>query len=325
MINKESEQFIEALKTDSITGILSASKTDLHNHAGRSGNPRFIENRASKNNGKPCTIPAPPATFSDLNEMQQWYNEHVKCFCPSGPEGQLLRFEAGFAEAGRSNIKVLTMSYSRMDASLVGGMRVLISSLNSFHEMYCKDTLFLPELTFSRHCCIEEEAEQLDEILSYRFFTSIDICNGEQPDDPPYKNFRPLYEKAEKAGLCKRAHVGEFGTAEDVQRAVEELSLDEVHHGIAAASSPSVIKFLADQKITLNLCPSSNVMLKTAPSYAAHPIQTLYRNGVPVTINTDDLLIFNQTIGNEYRNLFRAGTLTAEELNDIRIKSFPLL
>ena len=113
-------------------------------------------------------------------------------------------------------------------------------------------------------------------------------------------------------------HVGESGTAEDVEAAIETLGLDEVHHGIGAATSAEVMKFLADNDIQLNVCPSSNVMLGYAPSYKEHPIKALYENGVKVTINTDDLLLFDSSIENEYLLLYRAGVLSAEQLNDIR-------
>ena len=49
-----------------------------------------------------------------------------------------------------------------------------------------------------------------------------------------------------------------------------------------------------------------------------HPIKILYENGVNVTINTDDLLIFGSSIENEYLLLYRAWTLNAVQLNEIR-------
>ena len=115
-------------------------------------------------------------------------------------------------------------------------------------------------------------------------------------------------------------HVGESGSAEDVMRAVELLGLDEVHHGIGAAASKEVMRFLADNKIQLNVCPSSNVMLGYAESYEKHPIKALYENGVKVTINTDDLLLFDSSIENEYLLLYKAGALNPEQLNDIRMQ-----
>ncbi|MBR0513437.1 MAG: hypothetical protein IJK06_04200 [Clostridia bacterium] len=47
-------------------------------------------------------------------------------------------------------------------------------------------------------------------------------------------------------------------------------------------------------------------------------MRTLVENGVRVTINTDDLQIFDSTIENEYLKLYRAGTLSAEQMDEIR-------
>ena len=107
-----------------------------------------------------------------------------------------------------------------------------------------------------------------------------------------------------------------------MERALDTLGLDEIHHGISAASSPRLMRILADRKIRLNVCPTSNVMLGIVSSYASHPVRTLSDNGVPVTINTDDLLIFGSSVENEYRQLYRAGTLTAAQLDEIRIQGF---
>lgn len=53
-------------------------------------------------------------------------------------------------------------------------------------------------------------------------------------------------------------------------------------------------------------------------SYSVHPIRKLYDHGIPLTINTDDMLVFNQSVSQEYLNLFKSGLMNAEELNHIR-------
>ena len=50
-----------------------------------------------------------------------------------------------------------------------------------------------------------------------------------------------------------------------------------------------------------------------------HPIAELYRKGVNVTINSDDVLIFDSDVSKEYLRLYQAGCLTAEELDEIRL------
>ena len=202
-------------------------------------------------------------------------------------------------------------------ASLEHMQSWFVDNIKPIHRIYCPDTKFEPELTYGRGCNIDEELDFIDEILSYNYFKSIDICNGEFQQ--PIENFVPLYRIAEQHKLVKKAHVGEFGSADDIERAVGVLGLSEVHHGIAAANSEYTMRFLEREKIQLNVCPSSNVMLNVVESYEKHPIGTLVHHGIPVTINTDDLLIFNQPVDREYMNLFKAGTLTANELEEIRL------
>ena len=308
--------FIEALQNHDYEAVLLAEKSDIHSHAGRGVHPLWLQEKLRVSNPE-ITIQAPPSKFDSLNHMQEWFEINVKPYCRE-KEGNILRWEGCFAEARRNHIKRLAISFGTADVDLVGGMENFQAILEGFHQQYCKDTLFEPELAYSTYCNVEEESEKIDEYLAPRFFRSIDLNCGENVQ--PFHAYVSLYRKAEKYGIKKKAHVGETGSANDILEAIEVLGLDEVHHGIAAASSLSTMRVLADRKIQLNVCPSSNFMLQVAESYKHHQIQTLVRNGVPVTINTDDLLIFQQSIDQEYIHLYEAGTLTAEELEEIRIQ-----
>ena len=55
-------------------------------------------------------------------------------------------------------------------------------------------------------------------------FYSIDLYGDELVQ--PIENFIPIYRRAKEEGLCLKAHIGEWGTAEDVVRGVEALRLD---------------------------------------------------------------------------------------------------
>jgi len=78
---------------------------------------------------------------------------------------------------------------------------------------------------------------------------------------------------------------------------------------------------IRDKGIRLNVCPSRNVALSVAEDLQHHPIRTLVQNGIRVTINSDDKTIFGKTVTEEYLGLFQAGTLTAEELEAVRVES----
>lgn len=303
------KQFIAALHENSIADLQSIPKSDLHSHAGRGGNIQYIEAWANvkiEPYGKP---------FNSLFQMQEWFENNVKCHC-IGIQGYLKRIEAAFVQAQKDNIKALAMSFGIGEIDSLGNMESFSRIIDELHQHYAPNSEFFPELAFGREGKIDTIINRLDEIFSYNWFKSVDICNNEFAQ--PIRNFKPIYKRAKASGLRLKAHAGEFGSADDVMEAVEELELNEVHHGIAAAQSVQIMKWLADNKIRLNVCPTSNIMLNTVDSYANHPIRKLFDNSVPVTINTDDLLIFNQSISQEYLNLFNSKLMTADELNTIR-------
>ncbi len=315
-MDHDSQRFMGCLREGSLSGLQAIPKSDLHNHAGRGGSLSYISEWAN------VEIAPPGAPFSSLADMQEWFEQNVKVHCP-GVEGYLKRIEAAFVQADKDSIQRLALSFGLGEIGLMGGMIPFMRTMNALHATYAPNTIFLPELALDRACNAEETYGPVEEILLHKWFVSIDICCNELAQ--PISRFQKIYLLAKDMGLICKAHVGEFGSAEDVLEACEVLQLREVHHGIAAAASKPVMRWLAEHKIQLNICPTSNIMLGVVKGYAEHPIRVLYDHGVPVTINTDDLLIFNQRISQEYLNLFQAGLMKAEELDEIRLTGLGIL
>lgn len=303
------QQFVEALMQESLSGVARIPKSDLHSHAGRGGNIRYVSRWAN------TAIDPPAERFASLGGMADWFAAHVKCHCP-GLEGYLIRVQASFIQAAEDGIRLLALSFGLDELRALGGVESFIRTMNGLQGRFAPETLFLPELALDRGSNPDEAKEEFEAALASGWFRSVDLCGNELAQ--PASRFKGLYRLARSYGVVLRAHTGEFGTADDVLEAVEELGLDEVHHGIAAAQSPLVMKRLADDGIRLHVCPTSNLMLSRVEGYGSHPIRQLYDYGVPVTINTDDLLIFDQTVSEEYLNLYRSGLMTAAELNAIR-------
>ncbi len=310
LLKKDIEDlFCEALREKDADKLLAVPKSDLHNHSTKGCRRAWLAERLKK------SLPDPPVPLDGLAGMQEWYRSSLKPFC-DGQEGVLLRWEGAFAEAKRNHIARLSMNFGAAEIDLAGGIETFRELIEGFHRAYCPDTVFEPELTYPSNCDIGMEAGKIDGYLQSGWFRSIDVCGFE--NYRPVEAFLPLYRKAEQYRLVKKMHAGETGTADDVRRSVEVLGLSEVHHGISACTSKETMRFLADNRIQLNVCPSSNVMLGYVKDYRNHPIRILAENGVRVTINTDDLLIFDSSVENEYLRLYCAGTLSAEQLNEIR-------
>ena len=303
--------FIKALSTDNLTTIKAVPKTDVHAHSflstRRENAERWLGHLLTK----------PPLKMKGLEGMHAYIDEVL---APHLEHRQGFEFIAASAiqEAIEDGVVRLEMSFDvRLVKFYPDGFTELRSFIEALVERYQEQIDLRPELGFARECAgdpkwmtFAHEAIELD------IFQSIDLYSHQEACAP--EAVEPLYRKARAAGMKLKAHVGEFGGAEEVRRTVEVLDLDEVQHGIGAAESVEIMRWLSENQIQLNVCPTSNVMLDAVPDLASHPIRILYDNGVPVTINTDDLMIFGQSVSEEYRNLYRAGVFSAEELEGIR-------
>ena len=306
--------FVEALSTDNLTAIRAAPKTDVHSHS-------FLSTRrenAERWLGHPLT--KPPLKMKGLEGMMEYIDAAL---APHLDHRQGFEFIAGSAirDAIQDGVVRLEMSFDiRLLKFYPEGLPELLTSIEALVERYREQVDLRPELGFARECANDPKWMKLaHQAIELEFFQSIDLYSHEEACAP--EAVQSLYAKAREVGMKLKAHVGEFGGAEEVRRTVEVLDLDEVQHGIGAAESVEVMRWLSEHQIQLNVCPTSNVMLGGVTDLACHPIRDLFDNGVSVTINTDDLMIFGQSVSEEYRNLYRAGVFRAQELEDIRCAS----
>ena len=257
------------------------------------------------------------APLSSMDEMHAWNRENLgERFETSVMRKLLIR--AAFHQAREDGITVLEIGEEVWGLSefFHNDIDELIEAFTTAQREIAPNIKLRLQIGLSRHCPIEYLEDCLSHFWGNTAFYSIDLYGDEFAQ--PIENFKSIYRRAKKEGLCLKAHVGEWGSAEDVRRAVEELELHEVQHGISATQDESVVRFLADHHIRLNITPSSNVLLGRVPSMSDHPIGRLYRSGVDVTINSDDILIFNSDVSKEYLRLYESGCLSAEELDSIR-------
>jgi adenosine deaminase len=226
--------------------------------------------------------------------------------------------KAAFMQAKQDGVAILEMSIDIYMGKLLNiSPSKIVETLDHVHNSIAPEIDFRPELGFNRTFSVRSLLSAFEPYLDFNYFKAIDLYDDETAQ--PIKNFYELFRFAKKKGYRCKAHAGEFGDAESVREAVDILELDAVQHGIGAADSPEVMKWLADQKIQLNICPASNISLKRTRSYKTHPIRILYDHGVNVTINTDDVMLFNKGNSEQFLELFKCGLFTPEELNQIRM------
>lgn len=304
--------FLEALKNGDLVAIRSFPKADLHNHFVLGGNREYIFEKTGYNIN-PISNP-----LKSMNEMNAWSADYIGNRF-NGTEGRKLLIDATFAQAKHDGVTVLEIGEDvwGLGEFFHNDIEELIYAFQETNDRIAPEIELRLQIGLSRHCTVDYLEDCLEHFWRHKEFYSIDLYGDELAQ--PIENFIPIYEKAAENGLVLKAHVGEWGTAQDIVTAVKALHLNEVQHGIAAFKDEDVIDFLVENNIRLNITPSSNVLLGRVPDMAHHPIAQLYRRGVNVTINSDDVLIFDSDVSKEYLRLYQFGCLTAEELNDIRL------
>jgi adenosine deaminase len=142
----------------------------------------------------------------------------------------------------------------------------------------------------------------------------IGITIGGSEQSYPPEPFEAVYEEARRMGLHSSAHAGEAAGAPSVWGAVRALHVDRIGHGTRAAEDESLLYYLAEQRIPVELCPLSNVATGVVPSIGDHPARRYFELGMLLSINTDDPQMFGNSLAGEYRSLEACLDFTHDEI-----------
>ena len=148
---------------------------------------------------------------------------------------------------------------------------------------------------------------------------AVDI-GGSENGFPP-EPYEAVYKKAKDLDLHLVAHAGEAAGPESVWGAVKTLGVERIGHGVTAASDPELIKELRTRGIGIETCPVSNLRTGAIKAVKEHPIRTFIRNGIKVSVNSDDPPMFNTEMNNEYLQLHRELGFSVDELMKISLDS----
>jgi aminodeoxyfutalosine deaminase len=116
----------------------------------------------------------------------------------------------------------------------------------------------------------------------------------------PRPQFKPYFDRAVAAGLRSVPHAGETTGPETVWDALTHLRAERIGHGTSSAQDPKLLAHLAEHRIPLEVCPTSNIATRAVRTLEEHPIKQFVDAGVVITINSDDPPMFGTDLNNEY-------------------------
>jgi adenosine deaminase len=160
-------------------------------------------------------------------------------------------------------------------------------------------------------------ARWLEALAEVRDAGIIGIGMGGSEHEYPAEAWGAVYERARALGFRTTAHAGEAAGADSVWAALRVLHVDRIGHGTRAAEEPALVRYLKDKGVPLEMCPLSNVATKVVPDLARHPIASWFRQGLQVTVNTDDPCMFGNCLESEYTALMQVHGLSLDDVRSL--------
>ena len=167
----------------------------------------------------------------------------------------------------------------------------------------------------------DKAAVTLAEVHEVQDWGVIGIGIGGSEQDFPPEEFEQVFKNARDMGFRTSAHAGEASGAASIRAAIDYLHVDRIGHGTRAKEDPALVKYLAERQIPLEVCPTSNVCAGVVSTFRDHPVREYMNAGLMITINTDDPVMFDTNLAQEFRLLERKFDLNREDIRNLILQA----
>jgi adenosine deaminase len=177
-------------------------------------------------------------------------------------------------------------------------------------------------LTAMRHQARSREIAELTTAYRNQGVVGFDIA-GAEVGYPPTRHL-DAFEYLQRENAHFTIHAGEAFGLPSIWQAIQWCGADRLGHGVRIIDDITVdgdrvdlgrlSAYVRDMRIPLEMCPHSNVQTGAAASIAEHPIGLLTRLRFRVTVNTDNRLMSQTSMGKEMTALVDAFGYTLEDL-----------
>lgn len=167
-------------------------------------------------------------------------------------------------------------------------------------------------------CCMRGADNHEENLLTVRTAASflgrgvaaVDLAGAEALY--PTADFADVFGLARELHVPFTIHAGEADGPESIEAALA-FGASRIGHGVRAAEDLKLLARLLEEQIPLEMCPSSNVQTKAVAALSEHPVLDFLRQGLKVTVNTDNMTVSDTTIEKEFGLLARELGMTAAE------------
>ncbi len=139
---------------------------------------------------------------------------------------------------------------------------------------------------------------------------------GAEAGYPPSRHL-DAFQLAMRESFHITIHAGEAFGLPSIAEALNYCGAERLGHGVRIVDDITfdgdgrpvlgrLAAYVRDRRVALEMCPTSNVNTGAAPSIEEHPIGLLRRLRFRVTVNTDNRLMSNVTLSDEFIKLAEA-------------------
>lgn len=176
-------------------------------------------------------------------------------------------------------------------------------------------------LSCMRHLSEESAIEIVESGAEFigKGVVAFDLCGGE--DLGFSKKFINVAKRAKELGYHITIHAGETGYSENVEEAITLLGAERIGHGLFIWKDKDVYSKVLKREVFLEMCPTSNLQTKGVSSYKEHPIYDYLKDGIKVTLNTDNPTVSNTKMSKEYSVIEENFNISEKELDQLYLNS----
>ena len=138
----------------------------------------------------------------------------------------------------------------------------------------------------------------------------------------PAKHHQEAFELILKKNINATLHAGEAFGPESIHQAIHACGAHRIGHGTRLMENKDLMAFVNDHRISLEICLKSNIQTRSIPSLEVHPFKYYLDQHLRVTLNTDNRLISDTTLTDEYLLAVNTFNLTLQDIRTIIINGF---
>ena len=94
----------------------------------------------------------------------------------------------------------------------------------------------------------------------------------------------------------------------------DTLKVDRIGHGTRAGEDETLLDYLVEKQIPIEMCPISNLRTGVVKTIQEHPIRDYFQRGLFITVNTDDPKMFGNSLVEEYQTLVEQLGFSQDEI-----------